>query len=198
MLKKATRGLVRDSSSCLYHLENLKHPAEVCAATLPAGCHQQREVALDVHLHSLLAVIAVISVMKSQHIFAHLQFADAVDVQTASPSVTDSYLCPCFAARCSGHSATVRTIDWSTDGSVLQSNCAAREILYWNARTGKQMPGSCRDTKWSGWTCLYGFPVMGIWPDTADGSDINACDRLVVDCQGMCPANGQVSKGWRH
>jgi hypothetical protein len=30
--------------------------------------------------------------MKSQHILAHLQFADAVDVQTASPSVTDSYV----------------------------------------------------------------------------------------------------------
>lgn len=44
---------------------------------------------------------------------------------------------------------------------------------------GKQVPGSCRDTEWSGWTCLYGFPVMGIWPDTADGSDINACDRWV-------------------
>uniref|UniRef100_A0A383VWQ6 EML-like second beta-propeller domain-containing protein n=1 Tax=Tetradesmus obliquus TaxID=3088 RepID=A0A383VWQ6_TETOB len=80
-------------------------------------------------------------------------------------------------ARCSGHSATVRTIDWSVDSSVLQSNCTAREILYWNPRTGKQVPGSCRDTEWSGWTCLYGFPVMGIWPDTADGSDINACDR---------------------
>lgn len=42
-----------------------------------------------------------------------------------------------LAARCSGHSATVRTIDWSMDSSVLQSNCAAREILYWNPRTGE-------------------------------------------------------------
>jgi hypothetical protein len=41
------------------------------------------------------------------------------------------------AARCSGHSATVRTIDWSVDSSVLQSNCAAKEILYWNPRTGE-------------------------------------------------------------
>eukprot|EP00879_Flechtneria_rotunda_P024837 GHRR01026355.1.p1 GENE.GHRR01026355.1~~GHRR01026355.1.p1 ORF type:complete len:592 (+),score=205.53 GHRR01026355.1:240-1778(+) len=80
-------------------------------------------------------------------------------------------------ARCGGHSATVRCIDWSVDSTVLQSNCAAREILYWNARTGKQMPSSCRDVQWSSWTCLYGFPVMGIWPDCADGSDINACDR---------------------
>lgn len=62
---------------------------------------------------------------------------------------------------------------------MLQSNCAAREILYWNPRTGKQMPNSCRDVEWAGWTCLYGFPVMGIWPDYADGSDINTCDRRV-------------------
>ena len=35
--------------------------------------------------------------------------------------------------RCKGHSSAVLHIDWSTDGRILQSTCAAGEILYWDA-----------------------------------------------------------------
>ena len=35
-------------------------------------------------------------------------------------------------------SASIRQIDFSEDGKWLMSNCAGREILYWNAETGKQ------------------------------------------------------------
>lgn len=41
--------------------------------------------------------------------------------------------------RCHGHSATVRGIDWNVDSSVIMSNSNDFELLYWNARTGKQM-----------------------------------------------------------
>ncbi len=80
-------------------------------------------------------------------------------------------------SRCSGHSSTVRQIDFSVDGSVLQSACAANEILYWNVKTGKQMPTSQRDTQWASYTSILGFPVMGIWPPNVDGTDINSLDR---------------------
>ena len=33
-----------------------------------------------------------------------------------------------------------------------------------------------RDTEWSTWTCVLGWPVQGIWPECASGDDINACD----------------------
>jgi microtubule-associated protein-like 6 len=33
----------------------------------------------------------------------------------------------------------VRGIDWSIDSSVIMSNSADLELLYWNARTGKQV-----------------------------------------------------------
>ena len=79
--------------------------------------------------------------------------------------------------RCDGHSATVSHIDWSADGSILQSNCNAHEILYWNPKTGKQIAANQRDTEWQSWTLTLGFGVMGIWPDYSDGSDINACHR---------------------
>ena len=44
-------------------------------------------------------------------------------------------------ARCRGHSSYIRHVDWSVDGTVLQSCCGAYELLYWNAATGKQVLG---------------------------------------------------------
>lgn len=40
-----------------------------------------------------------------------------------------------------------------------------------------QMTFNARDVDWSTWTCILGFPVMGIWPDGSDGTDVNAVDR---------------------
>jgi len=80
-------------------------------------------------------------------------------------------------ARCSGHSATVKHIDWSSDSSIIQSNCASYEILYWDARNGKQIVDNQRDTDWASWTCALGFPVMGIFPDYSDGTDVNGVER---------------------
>ena len=80
-------------------------------------------------------------------------------------------------ARCSGHSATVKHIDWSADSSIIQSNCASYEILYWDARHGKQITDNQRDTVWSSWTCALGFPVMGVYPDYSDGTDVNGVER---------------------
>ncbi|GLC69071.1 hypothetical protein PLESTF_000783800 [Pleodorina starrii] len=80
-------------------------------------------------------------------------------------------------SRCSGHSSTVRGIDWSTDGSVLQSDSADLELLVWNARTGKQIPIPSRDTSFSTHTLRLGFPVLGIWPDGSDGTDVNSVCR---------------------
>jgi WD40 repeat protein len=36
-------------------------------------------------------------------------------------------------------SSTVRGIDWSSDGSMLQSDSADLELLVWNARTGAEL-----------------------------------------------------------
>jgi WD40 repeat protein len=80
-------------------------------------------------------------------------------------------------ARLSGHSATVRHVDWSADSSVLMTNCAGYEALYWSPRSCKPLMTDQRDTPWASWTCVLGFPVMGIWPDGSDGTDINAVDR---------------------
>ena len=46
-------------------------------------------------------------------------------------------------ARCSGHSSYITHLDWSADSRILQSNCGAYELLYFEGATGKQVSGAC-------------------------------------------------------
>lgn len=83
-----------------------------------------------------------------------------------------------FWHRMTGHSATVTCADWSCNSQFLQSNCNTYEIIYWDIKSGRPIASLAdsieKDTNWYTWTCLLGFPVMGIWPDYSDGSDINS------------------------
>jgi len=72
-------------------------------------------------------------------------------------------------------------VDFSTDSRMLMTTCGASEILYWDVVNKKQlrakadMPNDPNDpVTWGRLTCVLGFPVMGIWPDFADGTDVNA------------------------
>jgi microtubule-associated protein-like 6 len=65
-------------------------------------------------------------------------------------------------------------LDWSVDGQFIQSNDASREILFWETKQWLQHVGSgslMKDVAWHTWTCVLGFPVMGIWPATHDAAD---------------------------
>ena len=81
-------------------------------------------------------------------------------------------------AKCNGHGASVKHVDWSEDSRVLRTSCAAYEILHFDPRTGKQIVSdNQRDTAWHTRTSTLGFDAMGIWPYGADGTDVNAVDR---------------------
>lgn len=90
-------------------------------------------------------------------------------------------------AKFEGHSSFVNHIDWSADSTKLASNCGAHELLYWKLYDerlgGKWRPhqekssSSMKDEEWHTQTCIYGWPVRGVWPEGADGTDINACAR---------------------
>jgi microtubule-associated protein-like 1/2 len=94
-------------------------------------------------------------------------------------------------AKLEGHSSFINHIDWSKDSTKLQSNCGAHELLYWklyksisdDPRTQRFAPhqekssSRMKDEEWDTQTSIYGWSVRGIWPEGADGTDINACAR---------------------
>ena len=72
-----------------------------------------------------------------------------------------------------GHSTFVSHIDFNWNGTVLQSNDASKEILYWDLTTYKQHSSAfgLRDEKWATWTCPLGWAVHGIWENNYTGGD---------------------------
>jgi len=82
-------------------------------------------------------------------------------------------------ATCKGHSSYITHVDWSADNQYLQTDDGAYDHLYWTAADGKQVRkgSSLRDVEWAQFTCILGFPVLGMWPEGADGTDINSVDR---------------------
>lgn len=78
--------------------------------------------------------------------------------------------------RLKGHSSTITHLDWSYDGRLLRSTCAAYELLCWDVDSGRlhSVTNALADTVWKTNHCVLGFNVMGIWPPYSDGTDINS------------------------
>lgn len=66
-------------------------------------------------------------------------------------------------------------MDWSTDSQILRSNSGDYETLYWNPMLCRQITNSAQmgDVKWASQSCTLSFETIGIWPENADGTDIN-------------------------
>ena len=77
------------------------------------------------------------------------------------------------------NTSPVTHLDFSADGRFLVTNSESREVLFFDALTGKHIAAAShlKDVKWATWTCTYGWPVKGIFPANSDGSDVNACAR---------------------
>ncbi|CAK4717395.1 hypothetical protein AeMF1_007851 [Aphanomyces euteiches] len=80
--------------------------------------------------------------------------------------------------KCEGHATFVAHIDWSIDGYLVQTNSADGEILYWQVTPTavRQITDSMlmRDILWSRWSCIFGWPVQGIWAENSACSDVAA------------------------
>ncbi|KAG0700301.1 Echinoderm microtubule-associated protein-like 1 [Chionoecetes opilio] len=100
--------------------------------------------------------------------------------------------------RCQGHSSFVTHLDWSADSQFLQSNsgdyellyceylhgggqacCEADQSSYRNAGLCRQIvqTSQMRDVEWATNSCTLTFHTLGIWPEGADGTDVNTCTR---------------------
>jgi len=81
--------------------------------------------------------------------------------------------------KCKGHHSYITGLDFSADSTMMQSVSGDYELLFWNCLTGKQIvsPTEVRDVKWATFTCKLGWPVQGVWPAEADGTDVNSVDR---------------------
>ena len=79
---------------------------------------------------------------------------------------------------CSGHTGTVTHLDWSADATLLMTNDTAHEILVWSMPAGKRVAHAVRavaTVHWATWTCVLGFPCMGIFPEGANTTLVNSC-----------------------
>ncbi|XP_055316074.1 echinoderm microtubule-associated protein-like 2 isoform X2 [Sitodiplosis mosellana] len=103
--------------------------------------------------------------------------------------VGDDYRRFAKVGRCAGHSSYVKHVDWSEDSQVLRSNSGDYEVLYWNPTLCRQITSSSttNDIKWATQNCSLSFQTIGVWPEHADGTDINA---VCKNFEGSLMASG--------
>jgi WD40 repeat protein len=80
---------------------------------------------------------------------------------------------------CRGHTSHVRHLDWNLASTLIQSTSTGYELLYHSAPDCRRVTGArhVADQEWWTQSCDLGWPVQGIWPRFADGTDINSCGK---------------------
>ena len=78
----------------------------------------------------------------------------------------------------------MKYLDWTTNSLHLRSNSGDYELLHWYINT-EDVEGSLitdsddidnldSNSSWATFDCPVTFNTIGIWPKSADGTDINA------------------------
>lgn len=79
------------------------------------------------------------------------------------------------------HSSAITAIDWSKDSKFLRAIDQAYAKIYYDVETMQQVTeGQTTLTDlniWATATCKLGWEVAGVFPQGADGTDINAVDH---------------------
>ncbi|RXN07661.1 echinoderm microtubule-associated -like 2 isoform X1 [Labeo rohita] len=155
------------------------HPT---GTVLAVGTMTGRWLVLDADTRDLVSMHTdgneIISVVKYSPDGAYLAVASH-DNFVYIYSVTENGRKYSRVGKCTGHSSFVTHLDWSTDSQFIVTNSGDYEILFWEASSGKHITSAdvVRNLEWATSTCVLGFNVFGIWPEGADGTDINAVCR---------------------
>ena len=81
-------------------------------------------------------------------------------------------------AVCIGHRGGVRSLDFSVDSTIIQSNCTAGDLYYWDSASCEPLtPQSVSVAKWSTWSNIYGWPVQGLHSVNHNTDDIISLER---------------------
>uniref|UniRef100_A0A674NH04 EMAP like 2 n=1 Tax=Takifugu rubripes TaxID=31033 RepID=A0A674NH04_TAKRU len=79
--------------------------------------------------------------------------------------------------KCTGHSSFITHVDWSKDSRYLITNSGDYEILFCMFSKHVTNMDTVRNVEWATSTCTLSFNTFGVWPEGADGTDINAVCR---------------------
>ena len=78
------------------------------------------------------------------------------------------------------HSSAILAIDWTLDSKIIRAVDQAYAKLFHNVEDQTQvndgMTTLTDPALWKTSTCKLGWEVMGVFPQGADGTDINAVD----------------------
>ncbi|KAI9221989.1 WD40-repeat-containing domain protein [Blastocladiella britannica] len=81
------------------------------------------------------------------------------------------------------HTSFITSLDWSVDGSLIQSNSGDFELLFTQvdpttgAATHQTELAGPREAHWATYSATIGWATKGIWDHGQDGLDINAVAR---------------------
>uniref|UniRef100_A0A8C1VDR8 EMAP like 2 n=3 Tax=Cyprinus carpio TaxID=7962 RepID=A0A8C1VDR8_CYPCA len=153
------------------------HPS---GTVLAVGTMTGRWLVLDTDTRDLVSMHTdgneIISVVKYSPDGAYLAVASH-DNFVYIYSVTENGRKYSRVGKCTGHSSFVTHLDWSTDSQFIVTNSGDYEILFSQMSCINGCADVVRNLEWATSTCVLGFSVFGIWPEGADGTDINALCR---------------------
>jgi WD40 repeat protein len=98
------------------------------------------------------------------------------------------------------HSSAITHLDWSIDSKFLRSNCKAGELHFFDVPALNYLPEGpkiTRDHHWETCTCVFSWPVQGIYGIPMENPVVNAVDRNNVQgkfSQNMLAATNEAGK----
>ncbi|CAF0858738.1 unnamed protein product [Adineta steineri] len=81
---------------------------------------------------------------------------------------------------CKANSSYITHIDWDANSKLIMTNSGAKEQLFYEAPRGTRITSikttDVEKMDWFTWTGVLGLVCEGIWPPSADVTDVNSSD----------------------